>query len=208
VAARDFCFSIRTIRNRLRSATVECSTSGTHLAKAASRNQRANCVRMSLLDGALLGGLVIEIDLRRVAASGLVTGPFSVARSPRMTRAISREAFSPVRRRSWPENCSPQAMASSSIKGIRSARLRCHLDKVTHPEFLEIKERVGYLKAHSFVSDISRTLESPETFDSEEKFTEEHARIVRIARTVAHSATVESRYYPVGAEPPKYIAKS
>ena len=49
---------------------------------------------MSLLDGAPLGGLVIEIDLRRVAASGLVTGPFSVARCPRMTRAIFIYFFS------------------------------------------------------------------------------------------------------------------
>lgn len=99
-------------------------------------------------------------------------------------------------------------MASRSIKGVTSARLRCHLDEVTHSEFLEIKERVGYPGQHSFVNDVSRTLESPETFDSEEEFAEEHARIVRIARRVARSATVETRNYPADAEPPRYIAKS
>jgi hypothetical protein len=138
-------------------------------------------------------------------------GNWTVQRGAESTfdsRHFPVEHFLPFRCPSWQEKCLPQAMASGSIKAITSARLRCHLDEVTHPEFLEIKKRVGYPGAHSFVNDVSRNLESPETFDSEQKFAEEHARIVRIARTVARSATVESRYYPADAEPPKFIAKS
>ena len=88
--------------------------------------------------------------------------------------------------------------------------VRFHIHEVNRDEFLEIWKDSGFSNQSSLWRGAlpDGVIEETVTFATEAAFLTAYQQLVRLARAVVPSATVEALYYAAGDETPKYSRNS